>query len=203
MTAPELSDGQPYEGHLIAVLDETSPVAGAGVYYVVTTAIVLEPSAVLDEIDGLFDDPTRKRPFHWHKEGPAARDRILRIIEEVGVVAYSRYQSVGRKRQIASRGELIVALADELVGQGVDHLIIEAGDKRTNTRDRTSLLEHFREDGGVPFHYDWRSKQERLLWLADGINGAIKEFLTGEDVSHLERLMASGVLEEPYYHPHA
>jgi len=40
----ELSDGNPLVGDLITVLDETIPAMGAGVYYVVTTAVVLDPA---------------------------------------------------------------------------------------------------------------------------------------------------------------
>jgi len=50
------------------------------------------------------------------------------------------------------------------------------------------------EAGGVPFVYDWRSKAEPLLWIADAIAGAVGEHVSGKDDQWFARLDAAGVI---------
>ena len=191
-----LADGEPMEGELIAVIDETVPAVGAGVHYVLTTAVTFSRVELDEALGGLFSDtPGRKRPFHWHKEGPAARNRITEIIIEQGVVAHSRYQTVGRRGQRNARQLLLAELSTELHLEGVDHLIIESVDDVTNGRDKRTLLDNFESSGGVPYAYDWRSKSERILWIADAINGAIHDYLVGGDITWFSQLTAGGVLD--------
>lgn len=191
-----LADGDPMQGELIAVIDETVPVVGAGVHYVLTTAVTFSPVELDQTLGSLFSDtPGRKRPFHWHKEGPAARNRITDIIVEHGVVADSRYQTVGRRGQRDARQLLLAELSTQLHVEGVDHLIIESVDDVTNGRDKRTLLDQFEPSGGVPFVYDWRSKSERVLWVADAINGAIHDYFVRGDVTWFSQLTAGGVLE--------
>lgn len=97
-----LADGRPIEGEFIAVVDETIPTMGGGVIYVLTTAVMFEPATMQTALSTLFDDtPNRVRAFHWHKEGPVARQKILDIIINGGVVAHSRYQPAARTKQVA------------------------------------------------------------------------------------------------------
>lgn len=92
-------------------------------------------------------------------------------------------------------------LADDVHKDGIEHLIIESGDEVTNSRDKTSLLNHFEALGGGPFVYDWRSKNERLLWIADAINGALLEFYRG-NTEWFQQLCDNGVLDgEPKHTP--
>lgn len=196
-----LADGEPLVGELVAVIDETIPEVGAGVHYVLTTAVTLSPVDVDRALSELFaHTPGRVRPFHWHKEGPEARNRITEIIIDHGVVAHSRYQTVGRRGQLAARQLLLAHLATDLHNEQIDHLIIESVDDVTNGRDKSTLLDHFEQAGGVPFAYDWRSKGERILWIADAINGALHDYLTRGDTTWLEQLQHGGVLTgEPKY----
>ncbi|MCP3881294.1 MAG: hypothetical protein GY701_23320 [Sulfitobacter sp.] len=196
----DLADGHPYVGDMVAVVDETSPDMGAGLYYAVSTAVLLDPQQVRVAVDQLFADvPDRRRRFHWSQEGLAAKTRIVEVMETTGVVAHCRYQSVGRRGTKSARRALVPAIADAAYGEGATHLIIEAGDRHTNLRDRDALLDHYRGRGGVPFHYDWRTKAEPLLWLADAISGAVKDHLTEDDPSWLARLIAAGVAQHPAY----
>lgn len=65
-----LSDGQPIHGDVLAVIDESSPVAGAGAYYVVTAAVVFDPSNTRHRVGGVVGE--RTSPFHYRREGPEA-----------------------------------------------------------------------------------------------------------------------------------
>jgi len=196
-----LADGKPVIGEMIAVIDETIPEMGPGVFYVLTTAVILNPTSAAAALAMVFDDtPGRTRAFHWHREGPTARQRLIDIIIRQGVVAHSRYQSVARNKQRRARQTLLVRLADDLHIEGIEHLIIESGDEVTNSRDRNSLLTHFEDRGGVPFEYDWRSKKERLLWIADAINGALHDYYLHGNPEWFIQLCDSGVLSgEPIY----
>ena len=189
------ADGQPFVGDLIAVLDETSPAVGAGNYYVVSSAVIMSVGDVESALRSLFSEtPDRTRPFHWHKEGPQARERMLDLITSHGIVAVSRYQSVGRKGQAKARQLLLPHVADALAAEQVDHLVIESGDATTDGRDRATLLDHFRDQGGVPFTYDWRTKNEAVLWIADAINGVIHDAFATGTTSPLELLIEANVL---------
>jgi hypothetical protein len=196
-----LADGEPLVGELVAVIDETVPEVGAGVHYVLTTAVMLSPITVEAALAALFmDTPGRLRPFHWHKEGPEARDRITEILVAHGVIAHSRYQTVGRRGQLAARQLLLAQLASDLHQEQVDHVVIETVDAVTNRRDKRTLLDHFEPIGGVPFAYDWRSKSERILWIADAINGALHDYMVRGDTTWLSRLQDGGVIAgEPRY----
>lgn len=193
------ADGEPFNGELIAVLDETSPAMGSGVYYVVSCAVILNDMGIGIGLKGLFaDTPNRKQPFHWHKEGPVARGKMIELITGHSVVAISRYQSVGRKGQARARQLLLPAIAEDLERERIDHLVIESGDAATDARDRTALLDHYRDRGGVPFTYDWRTKNEPIVWIADAINGMVHDYFT-KNTSHLDRLISAGVMTEPQY----
>ena len=62
------------------------------------------------------------------------------------------------------------------------------------------LLDSFRQAGGVPFTYDWRSKAEPLLWIADAIAGAVAEYVVGKDPTWWEMLSDLGIVA---LRPHA
>jgi len=79
--------------------------------------------------------------------------------------------------------------------QGATHVVIEASDEATMGRDRDTILDHHRDMGGVPFVYDWRSKNERLLWVADAIAGAVGEYVTGQNSEWFARLDSANTIE--------
>lgn len=206
MTTPTTSDGAPFDGDIIAVLDETSPQMGAGVYYVVTTAVLLDHTAATTALADFFTTtPRRIRPFHWMGEGIKARQRMSDLILGLGVVAVSVCESVGRRGQIHARRRLLTRSADLALKEGSTHLIIEAGDDTTNWVDQQALLDHYTT---VPFTYDWRTKNEPVLWIADALGGMISDYLRhaagqhGYDPDPYHAMVASGVLAEgaPTFH---
>ncbi len=191
---PSVADGAPIDGDLVAVIDESSPANTAGgITYVIAVAALFEPTRATAELSRLFT-AERRRPFHWEREGAVARTRIIEIAAEVGVVASAHYAHVGRRGQAHARGSMLARMAVDIAADGVDHLIIEASDAATIGRDRRVLLDSFREAGGVPFAYDWRSKAEPLLWIADAIAGAVGEYVVGKDPIWCEMLGDQGIV---------
>lgn len=187
-----LSDGKPILGDLVAVIDESSPTAGAGVYYIVTAAVVFGWPDVRERIRGVIGE--RKSPFHYRREGPEAIRRMATVLEEVDVVASVLWRSVGRRHQVDARRNLLAAHARRLADDGVSHLIIESGDEATDQRDRRTLLREF-AGSVVPFSYDWRSKSEPLLWIADAVCGIASDFLLDGSSESFDRLAAAGIIE--------
>ena len=97
--------------------------------------------------------------------------------------------------KLLARQDLLVAHARRLAHDGVTHLIIESGDAASDQRDRQTLLDAFAADGGVPFRYDWRSKAEPLLWIADAICGVTAEHLLEGSNAIFDRLANAGIVE--------
>ncbi len=182
-----------FDHRLIAVVDESSPRAGAGVYYIVTAAVVLDAAVVHDRLAWVVGE--RKSPFHYRREGPEALERMVASLEEADVMATVLWRSVGRRGQVKARRELLAAHARRLADDGVTHLLIESGDSASDERDRGTLLDTFADSEGVPFRYDWRSKDEPLLWIADAICGMTARHLLGESSAHFDRLSRAGVIE--------
>ena len=195
MTAPALADGDPYHG-VIAVMDESAHEAGAGIYYNLTVVRIPETAAVLPDLNRVIGD--RRRPFHFSEEGPEAIERMMDLIESAGLVGTSLWSSVGRTRQVAARRHLLREHALRCAADGVDHLSIEGGGDASNQRDRSVILDAFQGDGGVPFRYDWRSKADPVLWIADAVAGSVAAHLLGERAEHYDRLSAGGLIVVEY-----
>ena len=188
-----LSDGRPILGDVVAVIDESSPAAGAGIYYVVTAAVIFDWSAMRHRVAGLIGE--RTSPFHYRREGPEAIERMAAALEEAEPMATVLWRSVARRGQVAARRDLLAAHARRLADDGITHLIIESGDETSDRRDQETLLQAFAADSGVPFSYDWRSKAEPLLWIADAICGVTAEHLLGRRNAIFERLSDAGIVE--------
>ena len=62
--------------------------------------------------------------------------------------------------------------------EGVGHLVIESRGQREDGRDRSVILNCFRERTAATFSYDWRTKAEPLLWYPDALAGVVREHLT-------------------------
>ena len=117
------------------------------------------------------------------------------VLEEAELVATVLWRPVARRGQVEARRDLLAVHARRLADDGVTHLIIESGDETSDQRDRDTLLGTFAPDGGVPFRYDWRSKAEPLLWVADAVCGVTAEHLLGRDGAIFERLAGAGIIE--------
>ena len=195
MSQARISDGHPLIGEIIVVIDESSPPnTSGGVAYVVTAAAMLSLSMVEAGLSEFFQ-PSRHRPFHWAREGPQARDRMLGLIADSGIVAVAEYAHVARKGQLAARRAMLGPVTGWARAQGATHVVIEASDDATMGRDRSIILDHHRGAGGASFAYDWRSKNERLLWVADAIAGAVGEYVTGQNTEWFAILERANAIE--------
>lgn len=183
---------------MIAVIDEASPEGPGGIYYVVSAAVVLDAEAIDPELGRIFGDG-RRRPFHWSREGSETLERMVDVICAAGVVAHvTVHYPTGRKRQEEARGLALAELVPLVVREGAEELIIESRTEREDGRDRRMLVGIVRELPS-PLRYRWETKEQRLLWVADAVCGAVKEHLLGVNDVPLQRLQAAAVLGDLRY----
>lgn len=123
---------------------------------------------------------------------------MVDLIEGAGLRATCLWSSAGRRGQVAARKRLLHEHVRRCATGGVHHVSIEGGDNTSNQRDRSVILDAFRDEGGVPFRYDWRSKAEPLLWIADAVSGIVAAHLLGGRAEHYERLSNGGLIEVHY-----
>lgn len=194
---PVPANGRPFPAGIVAAIDEASAEVAGGVHYVLTSAVIVETDLILPDLRSLV--ASRERTFHWRDEGPVMREQMMSLVESHGVVAHVRVRATSRRGQMRARRDLLANLAADLVGDGIEHLTIESQGPREDGRDRGVLLDAFRESGGVPFTYDWRTKAEPLLWIADAIGGVCREHLIGRSSSRHDRLQAAGVIDGLVY----
>ena len=187
-----LNDVESIRGDVIAVVDESSPEVGGGIYYIVAAVVIFDWPEVRERVRNVIG--ARTSFFHYRREGREAIGRMAAVLEEAEAVASVLWRSVGRRGQVEARRDLLTAHARRLARDGVSHLIVESGDAATNQRDRRTLLRTF-ADGVVPFSYDWRSKSEPLLWAADAACGIASEFLLGGGSEVHDRLAEAGIIE--------
>lgn len=194
-----MSDDAPEdESPIIAVIDEAAPADRQGIYYVVTAAIMLDVAAVRQGLAEVVP-ADRVRPFHWATEGPQARNRMVELLTETGVVAHVVvHYPTGRRRQEEARRSAMVELVPLVVAEGAAELIIESRSEREDQRDRQSVIEAMRR-AQQAIGYRWEPKSERLLWVADAVCGAVKEYVLHEDGSWLDRLESAAVVSELRY----
>lgn len=182
---------------IIAVMDETAPEDPHGIYYVVTAAILLEVDAARQALAGVIA-PGRQRPFHWASEGTHAREPMMELLIDQGVVAHAVvHYPTGRRRQEDARRSAIAELMPLVVADGASELIIESRSTREDQRDRASVIEALHGIDEIP--YRWEAKAEPLLWVADAVCGVVKEYLLDENRTGMDRLQAASVIDALLY----
>lgn len=93
------------------------------------------------------------------------------------------------------------AVVPRLLDDGAAKLLIESRGADQDTRDRSVILDVLKAgDRAGALEYDWKPKGEPILWLADGVCGAVREHLLQTlGTIYYERLIDAGVLSEPIY----
>ena len=184
------------------MLDETYPELPAGFAYVVGAAVILaDEHDARAALAGIFAGTVRQRPFHWHQEGPTARQAIIGVLGEIGAVAHvCVHYPTGRKKLEAARAGALGTVVPKLVHDGASLLLIESRGEVEDRRDRAVILDTLNAmDRPGELAYEWRDKSETLLWLADGICGAVRQHLLRIDDVPLNSLREAGVLGELDY----
>jgi hypothetical protein len=185
-----------------AALDETNPELRGGIAYVVAaTVVVADEAATAAALSTVLIEPGRKRPFHWHREGPAAKTRLVDCLIEVGAASHiCVHYPTGRKKTEAARAAGLRQIIPLLLVEGTTELIIESRAAQ-DARDRAVILDVL-QDLGTPgaLAYHWRPKAEPFLWLADGVCGAVRGFLLGDPhQDYYDRLCQAGVIGDLIY----
>ena len=175
MSNPLPADGQPIPEGLVAAVDETVAELHGGVTYVLAAVVFGEAQAARLDIQHLTAD--RTRPFHWYREGPKTRDAAVKLIATHATATAVLARRAGRHAQVATRATLLAELAADLANKGVGHVLIESRGQREDGRDRSVILNFFRERTAPAFSYDWRTKAEPLLWYPDAMAGLAREHL--------------------------
>lgn len=187
---------------MLAVLDETYPELPGGVAYVVGAAVILADEAdARAAVAGVFAGTSRRRPFHWHEEGPTARQAMIRVLGEIGAVAHvCVHYPTGRKKLEAARAGALQTVVPKIVQDGASLLLIESRGELEDRRDRGVILDTLNAlERPGELAYEWRDKSEALLWLADGICGAVRQHLLQIDDSPLNALRDTSVIGQLDY----
>jgi hypothetical protein len=173
------------------VLDETYPEHGGGVLYVVAATIVLtDGPATKAALDRVLTTPGRSRPFHWTQEGPQARRNMMACLEEVGAVAHiCVHYPTRRTKTEHARAKGLRRVLPRLLEEGVSDLVIESRTPIDDERDKRVILDVLKDMGKAgQLTYDWHTKTDRTLWLADAVCGAVREYLLDQDTTYYEQL---------------
>lgn len=172
---------------MIAVVDETTPeLAGAVLYTVVSAVLIADEVTAMDALASVLP-AGRKRPFHWNQEGPQAREAMRNCIETVGVVGRAVVVQCGRRTQERARAVALADTVQHLLGEGCSEMLIESRSNAGDGRDRAVILDQLRlQETPGRLAYDWRPKQEPLIWIADAVGGAVREHLLGTEAARFE-----------------
>ena len=197
MSNPLPADGQPIPKGLVAAVDETVAELHGGVTYVLAAVIFDGAHAACQDAEALTAN--RIRPFHWHREGPAIRNAAVELIAAHAVATKILAQRAGRHAQTATRAALLTALVTELASEGIGHVVIESRGEREDGRDRSAILNCFRELKAPAFSYDWRTKAEPLLWYPDAMAGVVREHLTDGQSAGFSILQSTRTVTEVCY----
>jgi len=184
---------------VLASIDETTPDGAGGVYYVVAAAMFIsDPEDARNTLAGVVGK--RKRPFHWHLGGSTVRTAMVKCLEDLGAVAHvCIHYPTGRRKQEAARSLALTELLPLLIHDGVEELLIEQRGELEDARDRRTVVGVLKDLDHRGLVYDWRDKGEPLIWPADAVCGAVREWVLRQNSSYYDTLVSAGVLSEPRY----
>lgn len=144
-----------------AFVDES----GRGSHYYVCVAVV----AVGDvkELRQLAQGFRMKGQKRWHftKERHSRQKEILAAIVASEIVRVRVY--FGKGDEVALRNVIFQTMGPDLVGAGVDRLIIESRAQR-DANDRRALFEVLSKDSTLRFDH-LRPAEDAALWIADAV----------------------------------
>ena len=197
MTNPVPADGQPIPEGMVAGVDETVAELQGGVTYVLAAVTFADAQAARQDIRVLTAGRTRS--FHWHREGPSTREAAIERLEAHAVATRALAGRAGRQAQTGARAKLMFELVTDLTEAGVGHVIIESRGPREDGRDRSVILDNFRERATGAFTYDWRTKAEPLFGYPDALAGIAREHPTLGHAPGFSRLQKANIVTEVRY----
>lgn len=182
----------------VAVVDESTPEDGVGVFYVVTAAILLRGRGYSAErLTRVVAGEHRTRPFHWHREGSTTRSKMISCLEEIGAYAHVHVtHPVGRKKQEVARSSGLLIITDRVMDDGATDLVVESRTADMDWRDSRTLAPY----AELGLSWEFRTKQYPLLWAADAICGAVREYMLG-DSTNFKKLDERGIIGDLSYGP--
>ena len=176
----ELEADDPPQSPIVAVVDETTPFLGGGIGYAVVSGILLGDVGEVQATMPAVIPAGRRRPFHWHLEGVAAKAAAVAALVDLDVVARAVVVPCGRRRQEAARAVALAATVEQLVDDGCQQLVIEARSPAQDGRDKATIFDVVRPRKAA-LDVSWERKSNQLLWIADAIGGAVHAHLTNGD----------------------
>lgn len=106
-----------------------------------------------------------QKRWHFAKERRSRQKEILAAIVASGKVRVRVY--FGKGDEVAIRDAIFRTLGPDLVGAGVERLIIESRAQR-DVHDRRALFDVLSKDS--PLHFDHlRPAENAALWIADAV----------------------------------
>lgn len=85
---------------------------------------------------------------------------------------------------------------------GVGASSSKSRDRKQDSYDQAVILDTLRPIAGSEgFSYDWKTKQEPLLWIADAISGGVREHLMGKSSFWFDEIEAATGLTIIYLDP--
>ena len=183
-----------------ALIDEAVPlVRGHHAYVVVATILVAnEESLIKEALDVVIGE--RISGFHWAREGPKARQRMVECLVGLGACAHvAIHHPTGRRRQEEARAAALSRHLPLMLMEGATEILIESRGQSQDRNDRVLLLDELSSLGRKDVIYGWADKTTSALWLPDAVCGAVAEFLTGSDPRWYEVLQGADVIQDPIY----
>jgi hypothetical protein len=183
---------------VIALVDEAMVNRGQTAY--VLAAVLLSDDRRAAVRSGAQRIIPRRRRFHFHQEEDREKRAMMQLIASEALEAHARIVSpcLARERE-ALRQRLLVELATAMPKQPAVELTIESRSAHNDRLDRITLIQA-RRNGLIPeeMAYDHRQPvQEPLLWLADGLAGAVRAGALLRDMRWLD-LLPEGMLTIRY-----
>lgn len=180
---------------VIGYVDESARQGAEGVYYLVTSAVVVGTDLdTARRVLGKLHPPQGR--FHWRQERERGRLAMLDVMAGLGVAAFVTWDyPIGQKRQEEARRRCLTTLLDDLRREGVDELVIERRHQALDNADRQTILDA-RHSGLAPADLLYRfaaPHDEPLLWMPDAIAGAVGMHLAGNS-TYYHRLDVGSLL---------
>lgn len=144
--------------------------------------------------------PSERWKLHWHDETPRTRLAVIKAIVELPALHLVVVRKVHPVEPTERRRrKCLTRLAYELAGRRVLHIVAEARERKSNSRE-LQFVKQLRARGLVDrdlrmFHI--QGSDEPILWAADAIAGAMVAARMGER-RYLELLAGLvDVVDEP------